>query len=160
MSFYTYMRWGHPILFSLIILFCIIELWLTSRFNVNHSYFSLAERDRTRFLLFASLWTIIFSGLYMLFFFYLPDSDLSSVASHFVFLFLTWIFWSAGAFGITTVLTGGLNNNNQCVVMYCSQLSALNDVAWIIWFLVTFAVLVVIIRGILAVHRMIGSAGH
>lgn len=124
MDFDTHMRMGHsrplhrprltpwiPVVFSLIIFCSIIELsisaWLTSRFTAYHNYFSIVERDRTRFLLFTSAWTIVFSCLYILFF-YLQGSALGSVVSH-IFLFLTWAFWTAGATSITTVLSGELN---------------------------------------------------
>ncbi|KAG2755175.1 hypothetical protein P692DRAFT_20869172 [Suillus brevipes Sb2] len=163
MAFDTHMRRGHPIVFSLIIFFSIIELaisaWLTSRFNAHHNYFSLAERDRTRFLLFTSIWTIVVSGAYMFFFFSLPNSTFSSVASHVVFLFLTWVFWTAGAASITAALGGGLNCNTQSVFVYCGQLNALEGFAWVIWILVTFAILVVLIRGIFAARRGDGMRG-
>ncbi|KAG2153592.1 uncharacterized protein EDB93DRAFT_1135642 [Suillus bovinus] len=163
MDFNTHMRRGHPIVFALIIFFCIIELaisaWLTSRFNTYYNYFSLSERDSTRFLLFASIWTIVLSGAYMFFFFSMPDSPMSSVASHLVFLLLTWIFWTAGAASITAALGGGLNCNTQNVFVYCGQLNALEGFAWIIWLIVTFAIFVVLIRGILAARRGDGMRG-
>ncbi|KAG2141024.1 hypothetical protein DEU56DRAFT_911514 [Suillus clintonianus] len=163
MAFDTHMRRGHPIVFSMIIFFSIIELaisaWLTSQFNAHHNYFSLAERDRTRFLLFASIWTIVFSAAYMFFFFSIPDNVLSSVASHVVFLCLTWIFWTAGAASITAALGGGLNCNTQSVFVYCGQLNALEGFAWVIWVLVTFAIFVVLIRAIRSARRGDGMRG-
>ncbi|KAK7695203.1 hypothetical protein QCA50_002393 [Cerrena zonata] len=72
MTFENHLRRGHPITFGLIILFGIIEIaisaWLTSRFNAHHNYISTGVRDRTRFLLFTSLWTVVFSVLYTLLF--------------------------------------------------------------------------------------------
>ncbi|KAG1838595.1 hypothetical protein DFJ58DRAFT_813838 [Suillus subalutaceus] len=154
MDFNTHMRMGHPIVFALIIFCSIIELsisaWLTSRFSVHHNYFSLAERDRTRFLLFTSAWTIVSSSLYMFFFFYLPGSVLGGVASHISFLFLTWAFWTAGATSITTALVGELNRNTQSVFAYPVQLNALQGFAWVIEAVVTFALLAALIRYILA----------
>ncbi|KAG1730703.1 uncharacterized protein EDB91DRAFT_1252564 [Suillus paluster] len=163
MAFDTHMRRGHPIVFSLIMFFSIIELaisaWLTSRFNAHNNYFSLDERDRTRFLLFTSIWTVVFSGLYMFFFFSLPDTVMASVASHIFFLFITWVFWTAGAASITATLGGGLNCTTQNVFVYCGQLNALEGFAWVIWLLVTFAIFVVLIRGILAARRGDGMRG-
>ncbi|KAH7920942.1 hypothetical protein BV22DRAFT_1132678 [Leucogyrophana mollusca] len=163
MAFDTHMRRGHPIVFSLIIFFSIIELaisaWLTSRFNAHNNYFNLAERDRTRFLLFTSIWTVFFSGLYMFFFFFSPSGVMSSVASHIFFLLLTWIFWTAGAASITSALGGGLNCSTQAIFVYCGQLNALEGFAWVIWILVTFAILVVTIRGIQAARRGDGMRG-
>ncbi|KAH7911581.1 hypothetical protein BJ138DRAFT_1006300 [Hygrophoropsis aurantiaca] len=163
MAFDTHMRRGHPIVFSLIIFFSIIELaisaWLTSRFNSHRNYFSSAEQDRTRFLLFTSLWTIVGSALYMVFFFVSPSSVITSVASHIFFLVLTWIFWTAGAASITAALGGGLNCRTQVVFVYCGQLNALEGFAWVVWILVTLAILVVIVRGIQAARRGDGMRG-
>ncbi|EGN93733.1 hypothetical protein SERLA73DRAFT_189489 [Serpula lacrymans var. lacrymans S7.3] len=163
MAFDNHVRRGHPIVFSLIIFFSIIELaisaWLTSRFDANHNYFSVDERDRTRFLLFASIWTVVFSALYMFFFFFLPSGIFSSVASHILFLSITWIFWTAGAASITAALGGGLNCTTQNIFVYCGQLNALEGFAWVIWILVTFAILVTIFRGITAARRGDGMRG-
>ncbi|KAG1838593.1 hypothetical protein DFJ58DRAFT_813829 [Suillus subalutaceus] len=175
MGFDTHMRMGQPrplyrrrptpwilIVFSLIIFCSIIELsisaWLTSRFTAHHNYFSLAERDRTRFLLFTSAWTIVFSSLFMCFF-YLPGSVLDSVVSHIFFLFLTWVFWTAGATSITTALSGELNRNTPSVFAYPVQLNALQGFAWVIEALVTLALLAVLIRGIIATRRGYGIRG-
>lgn len=158
----THMRMGHPIVSSLIIFCSIIVLsisaWLTSCFTVDDNYFSLAERDRTRFLLFTSAWTIVFSVLYMLFFFYLPGSVLGSVGSHIVFLFLTFIFWTSGATSITTVLGAELNSNTQRSIIYLDQLNALQGFAWVTEALVTFALVAMLIRGIIAARP--GSDHH
>ncbi|KAF9236842.1 hypothetical protein BU15DRAFT_49530 [Melanogaster broomeanus] len=163
MSFDDHMRRGHPIVFGLLIFFSIIELaiaaFLTAQFNTHHNYFSDAERDRVQFILFTSIWTIVMSGLYMAFFFTMPSSVLSSVASYIGFLLLTWIFWTAAAASITSVLGGGLNCTIQTVFIYCGQLNALEGFAWVIWILVTFAIIVVAIRGLLAARRGDGVKG-
>ncbi|KAG2126895.1 uncharacterized protein EDB93DRAFT_246182 [Suillus bovinus] len=173
LNFGTHIRMGHlslfplhghrltpwiSVVFSLIIFCSIIELsisaWLTSRFVAYHNYFSLAERDRTCFLLFTSGWTIILSSVSMCFSSCPPGSV----------LFLTWIFWTAGATSITTALSGELihklvtSSFNSLLtsyfpstqgVVYLVQLNALQGFAWVNEALVTFALLVVIIRSIL-----------
>ncbi|KAG2034187.1 hypothetical protein BDR03DRAFT_870631 [Suillus americanus] len=173
----SHMRMGHPLVFSLIIFCSIIELsisaWLTSRFTAYHNYFSLAERDRTRFLLFTSAWTIVFSSLYM-FFFYFPDSALGGIVFHIFFLLLTWLFWTAGATSITTALSGELNRklvtsyyssltsyllSTPSAFAYPVQLNALQGFAWVTEALVTFALLAVLIRGIIATRRGHGIRG-
>ncbi|KIJ66548.1 hypothetical protein HYDPIDRAFT_86654 [Hydnomerulius pinastri MD-312] len=163
MAFDNHMRRGHPIVFGLIIFFSIIELaisaYLTARFNQHHNYFNVAERDRTRFLLFTSIWTLALSALYMFFFFSMPSGVMSSVASHIGFLLLTWIFWTAGAASITAALGGGLNCRTQNVFVYCGQLNALEGFAWVIWILVTFAIIVVAIRGVISARRGDGMRG-
>ncbi|KAI0701265.1 hypothetical protein C8T65DRAFT_275671 [Cerioporus squamosus] len=161
-DFDRHVRRGHPVVFSLIIFFSIIELaissWLTSRFNLRHDYLSLSVRDRTRFILFDCCWTIFFGVLYFGMFLYRPTGGfLTSVLSHAVFLILTWILWTAGAAAITAALGGGLNCSDHFT--YCGQLNALEAFAWIIWILVTFALLVVFFRGISASRRGDGFRG-
>lgn len=57
--------------------------WLVSRFNLRHDYLSTAVRDRTRFLLFTSCWTIFFSLFYFALFIHSPTGGiLTSVLSH------------------------------------------------------------------------------
>ncbi|KAI0706158.1 hypothetical protein BC835DRAFT_1260474 [Cytidiella melzeri] len=161
-----HIRRGHPITFGLIIAIAIIELaitsWLVSRFNAHHNYFSTDERDRTRFLLFASIWTIFFSFLYMLLFLHSASSGsvLTSVGSHGVFMFITWIFWTAGAAAITQTLGGGLNCGYVLGVTYCDQLNAAEAFAWIEFILFTFALVVVTIRGVASTRRGDGFRGQ
>ncbi|KAJ7089506.1 hypothetical protein C8R43DRAFT_1050624 [Mycena crocata] len=160
----THVRRGHPITFGLIILFSIIELslaaWLTSQFNKHPFSHTIDERDRVRFILFASVWTIVFSALLLILFLHSASgSILTSVLVHLVFLALTWIIWTAAAAAITEILGGGLNCVTQDVFVYCNQLNALEAFAWIIWILVTFAIIVVIVRGVSASRRGDGYRG-
>ncbi|KII94213.1 hypothetical protein PLICRDRAFT_132735 [Plicaturopsis crispa FD-325 SS-3] len=168
MAIDTHVRRGHPIVFGLLVFFSIIELaisaWLTSRFNAHHNYQSLTERDRVRLLLFDSCWTIFFGLFYGVLFTHSPNgSALTSVASHGVFLIITWILWTAGAAAITENLGGGLNckqNNAEGLFVYCGQLNALEGFAWVIWILITFALIVVLFRGISSARRGDGFRGH
>ncbi|KAI9569420.1 hypothetical protein HD554DRAFT_520455 [Boletus coccyginus] len=163
MAFEDWIRKGHPIVLGVLIVFSIIELsisaFLVTQFNKYGNYFSNDERDRTAFLLFASIWTIALSATYMFFFFTMPDNVINSVGSHICFLLLTWIFWTAGAASITSTLGGGLNCVNEFVFVYCGQLNALEAFAWIIWIVVTFAVVIVAIRGVIAARRGDGMKG-
>ncbi|CAL1694894.1 unnamed protein product [Somion occarium] len=164
--FERHIRRGHPIVFGLIILFSIIELsisaWLVSRFNAHHNYPSTGVRDRTRFLLFTSIWTIVFSVPFMFFFWRSSSSGeesvLTSVGAHGVFLFITWVFWTAGAAAITAGLNGGLDCSRDDI-SYCGQQNALEAFAWITWILVTFALFIAIWRGISASRRGDGMRG-
>jgi hypothetical protein len=45
-----------------------VSAWLTSKFNSLHNERSRFERDRVRFALFTSTWTICFSGLMLILF--------------------------------------------------------------------------------------------
>ncbi|KAL4068938.1 hypothetical protein V8B97DRAFT_771530 [Scleroderma yunnanense] len=162
MAFDNHMQRGYPIVFGLILLFSAIELaisaWLTARFSARHDYFSTDELDRTHFILFSSIWTIVVSVFYLLFFFVLPSTVMSSVLSHIILLLLTWIFWTAGAASVTTLLGGGLNCS-QTVFAYCGQLNAMEAFAWLLWVLVTFLLIIVAIRGILVARRGDGVRG-
>ncbi|KAJ7075615.1 hypothetical protein B0H15DRAFT_894195 [Mycena belliarum] len=163
MAMDTHVRRGHPITFGLIILFGIIELsisaWLTSQFNKHPEARTLGEQDRVRFTLFASIWTVVFSALFLILFMHSANgSVLTSVLSHLVFLALTWIIWTAAAAAVTQMLGGGLNCKFD-VFVYCNQLNALEAFAWLIWILVTFAIIVVIVRGISASRRGDGYRG-
>jgi len=158
-------RKGHPIAFSILLLFTIIELsisaWLVSRYNMKHNYQSLTNRDRVRFTLFASTWTVAGSIFFLVLFMHSSDgSVLTSVASHLVYLVLTWIMWTAAAVSITAMLGGGLNCSVQKNFVYCGQLNALEGFAWVIWIIVTFLLIVVIIRGIAAARRGDGYRGQ
>jgi len=163
MGFNDHVKRGHPIVFGLIIFFSMIELaisaWLVSHFNKHRNYTDRSENDRTRFLLFASIWTLFFSVGYTVLFWIAPSSVLASVASHGIVLFFTWLFWTAGAAAITAELGGGLNCSTQNTFVYCGQLNALEGFAWVIWVLVTFAIIVVFIRGVTAARRGDGFRG-
>ncbi|KAF9007954.1 hypothetical protein BDQ17DRAFT_1539681 [Cyathus striatus] len=157
-------RRGHPIAFSFLILFAIIELsisaWLVSRFNAHHNYQNTTERDRVRYVLFCSTWTVVFSCLYLVLFLHsATGSVLTSVASHTIFLSLSWILWVAAAAAVTQMLGGGLNCKTQDLFQYCGQLNALEGFAWLIWILLTFIFIVVLIRGISAARRGDGYGG-
>eukprot|EP00918_Siedleckia_nematoides_P072800 GHVU01158906.1.p1 GENE.GHVU01158906.1~~GHVU01158906.1.p1 ORF type:complete len:199 (+),score=19.51 GHVU01158906.1:84-599(+) len=141
----------HPALFGAILLFAFIEAvlssWLTARFNKHHNYFSTSELDRTRFLVFTSWWTVIIGSVYLAFSLgAAATSVVGSVASHGIFLFVTWIFWLAGAAAITHTLGGSLNCSRELAV-YCHQMNALEAFAWITWVFVTFALVLVAFRG-------------
>ncbi|KAF8221795.1 hypothetical protein L208DRAFT_1462280 [Tricholoma matsutake] len=161
----TVVRRGHPIAFSILLLFSIIEIaissWLVSRYNSHHNYRNFTNRDRVRYTLFASTWTVVGSIFYLILFLHSPDgSILTSVASHLVFLSLTWIIWTAAAISITTMLSGGLNCSTQKTFVYCGQLNALEGFAWMIWIIVTVVLIIVLIRGISAARRGDGYRGQ
>ncbi|EJD41511.1 hypothetical protein AURDEDRAFT_153200, partial [Auricularia subglabra TFB-10046 SS5] len=141
MAFGTYVQRGHPILFGLIIFLAIVEgsisTWLTVQYNRHpKNVFYGGTRNDSRFLVFTSWWTVLFSAVYAgLFFHSSTGSVLTSVASHLIFLSLTWIFWTAGAAAITAAIHGG----NNCSTInfnlpYCNQLNAEMGFAWAVWY--------------------------
>ncbi|KAF9260737.1 hypothetical protein L218DRAFT_1002475 [Marasmius fiardii PR-910] len=164
MAMANHIKRGHPIVFGLLILFGVIELaisaWLTSRFTKRHDYLDLTERDRVRYILFASTWTVALSSLYaLLFWLSSSGSKLTNSLSHLIYLLLTWVIWTAGAAAVTVMLGGGLNCNDPTGYAYCGQLNALEAFAWIEWLLTTIALIVVILRAITVARRGDGIGG-
>ena len=64
-------------------------LMTVSRFNSDDNYPNNSYRDRIRFLLFVSWWTVVFTAGYLAFFIINAGSFLVSIASHGIFLALT-----------------------------------------------------------------------
>lgn len=62
-----------------------ISAWLVSMFNKHHNELSGAVRDRTRYLLFTSIWTVSGSFILMLLFLLFADAGVfTSVLVHLV----------------------------------------------------------------------------
>merc|ERR1712130_895443 len=76
----SHVRRAHPITFGLIILFSIIELGI-SAFLV-----SIFDSSRLNFLLFTSIWTLLFAPAFVGLFFRAPGHVASSVGAHWIFL--------------------------------------------------------------------------
>lgn len=161
-----HVRRGHPIVFGVIICIALIELsisaWLTSKFDSHKNQRNATERDRTHFILFVSCWTVFVSLFYLALFQHSAStgSVLTSVASHAIFLTLAWIGWVAGAAAVTQMLGGGLNCSRQDTFVYCNQLNAMMGFAWVLAILVTFALVVVLVRGIASARRGDGYRGQ
>ncbi|OBZ68459.1 hypothetical protein A0H81_11482, partial [Grifola frondosa] len=127
-------------------------------------------------------WTIFFSLFYLALFLHSASegSVLTSVLSHGIFLFITWVFWLSGAAAITNSLwwrTELQASHTSYVAMrihlsdydssshsgqpvYCGQLNALEAFAWITWVFVTFALFIVFLRGIASTRRGDGVRGQ
>ncbi|PPQ92476.1 hypothetical protein CVT25_010421 [Psilocybe cyanescens] len=150
-------------MFGALVVFSIIEMciaaWLTARYNTHHNNLNSDLRARVRYLLFVSIWTIIFCSAYLVMFLVAAGSAFAGVASHFLFLAVTWILWLAAAAAITQTLGGSLNCSTQIVFVYCGQLNALEGFAWLIWVLLTFALIAVLIRGIRSAKNGDGYSG-
>jgi len=153
----TFFRKGHPIVLGAIIVFAIIEMciasWITAKYNAHGNFPNSGLRARVRYILFVSIWTITFGSVYLALFIAMAGSVISSLLSHFVFLFVTWIFWLAAAAALTQSVGGALNCSTQTFFVYCGQLSALEGFAWLIWVVLSFMLLAVVIRGIMAGRR-------
>jgi len=149
-------------MFGALVVFSIIEMcisaWITAKYNAHHNFPNSGVRARVRYLLFLSIWTLLFGSGFLVIFLLSATSAFASVASHFFFLSVTWILWLAAAAAITQTLGGALNCNTQSYLVYCGQLNALEGFAWLIWVLLTFMLLFVLIRGITSAKRGDGYA--
>ncbi|KAJ7589513.1 hypothetical protein C8J56DRAFT_34608 [Mycena floridula] len=161
----THVKRGHPIMFAVLVLFAAFELsvsaWLTSRFAERGDQSNQSEADRVHLLLFTSAFTIFISLMFSMLFYQAPTgSVLTSVASHFVVLTVSWVLWTSGAASITHLLKGGLNCSlPHQEYVYCHQLNALEGFAWICWALNTAMLVGIVIRGVHAVRRGDGYRG-
>ena len=74
--------------FGILLVFAIVELYLsaylTAKYNANHNFPTLSAHCRVRYVLFASIWTIIFATAYLVGFFVSATSLFASVVSHFI----------------------------------------------------------------------------
>jgi len=150
-------RRGHPFVFGALIVFSIIEIciaaWITAKYNANHNFPDTGFQNLVRFVLFTSIWTVVLGSMYLMLFICMAGNAFTSVVSHFVFLFVTWIFWVAAAASLTNSLGGTLNCNTQDTFAYCGHLNALEGFAWLIVVLMSLMLLFVLIRGIMGQRR-------
>lgn len=167
MAIDDHVRRGHPVIFGALIVFGIVEVaisgFLVGRYNSRHDYPNTSVRDRSRFLLFCSIWTIFLGAFYLALFQQSPSNGtiMTSVGSHLLFLALTWIFWTAGAASITAALKGGHNCSKlHYDLAYCNQLNALEGFAWVEWIFATLALAVTIALALRAVRRGDGYRGQ
>ncbi|KAI0042267.1 hypothetical protein FA95DRAFT_590001 [Auriscalpium vulgare] len=175
-------RLGHSVTLGVVIFFSIITLsisaWLSSRYSSHHNYINTSERDRVRFLLFCSVWTIVLAPVFLATFLVAPAHIIASVAAHGIWcaapsvfkpltmshfflrgcrLFVTWVFWLSGAASLAQSIGGRLNCSRHFV--YCGQINALEAFAWIIWVILTFALVFVMLLGKKTLSRGEGPRG-
>ncbi|BGP54705.1 hypothetical protein JCM8202_003212 [Rhodotorula sphaerocarpa] len=146
----AHVKRGHIISFSLLTVFSciawIIAAALVSYWNGSSSYPSGSEGVRIRFLLFVGLWTFIFSLVYIVGFLVAASSFIFSIASHVVFLFITWVFWLSGTAAFASSLGGSLDCSYY-TGPYCTQQNALEAFGWICFILTTFMLVGAIMVG-------------
>ncbi|CAK5280940.1 unnamed protein product [Mycena citricolor] len=196
----AHLRRGHPVTFGLIILISLIELILSAfvvnRFNKHRNEVNSSEKHRTRYTLFASIWTFLLSTLLLWHFQRsqsrgMPSNDpavapaggagyggkevgagpgtgrrggnggiLSSLFAHLAFLAITWCIWFAAAVVLTHMLGGGVNCGLPNPFAYCRVIVAMEALAWILLVLLTFAMLVVMVRACTSGIRRAGHGLH
>ncbi|KAJ9127192.1 hypothetical protein QFC24_001429 [Naganishia onofrii] len=144
-------RRGHPILFGLLAVIGIIEgaitSWLVRQYqHGDNTYPNNSFRDRLRFAVFTSWWTVIFSIAFMVLYLMGIGGIFTSIASHTIWLFVTWVFWLAVAASITSMLGGGYVCSHSDLV-YCNQNVAAEAFAWIEWIIITVIFIMTILLG-------------
>ncbi len=146
----THIRRGHPIAFGLLILFSLISAIIASvlaaDYNDNNSdaLTSQGLKNKIRFSVFTGWWTVLFSAIYLGTFLAGVGGVLTSIASHLVFLALTWIFWVAAAGSLTAQLQGGQNCGTS-PILHCNSVEALMAFDWINFIITTLLFFTVLI---------------
>jgi len=155
-DFDDHIKRGHPVIFGLILVFSLIVAcdtsFLVAKFNNTNNYPNDSYRDRLKFLVFVSWWTVVFSAGYIAVFLVDSGNFLASIASHGIWMTLTWIFWLAGTASFTAALGGG-KRCDQSSLIYCNQLVAAEAFSWITWILFTVAFILVIVLGASSLRR-------
>jgi len=161
MAYDSLLRRGYFIFFGAIVVIAIIELaisaWLTGRYGTRHNFLSTTERDRVHFLLFCSIWTTVLSPIFPVLLAQESAELVTGIAAHVIFLFLSWVFWLAGAAAITDSLRGGLDCSRGFI--YCSQLNALEAFAWLEWVVLTAGFIYILVIAVRAKQRGEGYNG-
>ena len=68
-----------------------IAAWITAKYNANHNFPNSGLRARVRYILFVSIWTILFGSVYIALFITMAGSWMTGLASHFVlYVSLYW----------------------------------------------------------------------
>jgi hypothetical protein len=73
-----------------------IAAWMTAKYNANHNFPDTSLQDRVRYILFASIWTILLGSVYLALFIFMAGNKIASIGSHFVLYVL--LFSVTGAF--------------------------------------------------------------
>ncbi|EDR00850.1 uncharacterized protein LACBIDRAFT_312872 [Laccaria bicolor S238N-H82] len=159
-----FFRWAHPLFFSIIVVFAIIELsisaWLVAKYNARHNFTHRSLRTRVRYTLFVSIWTVLFGTIFLIMFLVASTGFiLTSIATHGIFVFMTWVLWVAAAAAVTQSVGGNLHCSTQTEFVYCGHLNALIAFAWMIWIFLTFLLVAIIVRGVIVVRRGEGYGG-
>ncbi|WFD32960.1 ribonucleoside-diphosphate reductase [Malassezia sp. CBS 17886] len=141
MDLSTIVRRGHPIAFGLFAVFsfivAIIASVLVANFNSNGQ--PLGEvRDSTRFMVFTGWWSVLFSIVYLVLFITGIGGPFSSIASHAVFIFVTWVFWLAGSAALSAKVTDS-SKYSEYHIRNGDALQALVAFGWIGWYVLVVA---------------------
>ncbi|CAK9780724.1 unnamed protein product [Cutaneotrichosporon oleaginosum] len=124
-----------PVFLAITAVFAVVEGCITAYLVARNND---SFRDRTKFLLFASWWTVVFNVTYIVLFYEAAGSWVSSVLSNLVYVCVTWIFWLCGAAAFTQAIGGGERCNKDTTLLHCGQNVATEAFAWIQFILFAF----------------------
>ncbi|TKY85825.1 hypothetical protein EX895_005366 [Sporisorium graminicola] len=141
-------RRGHPITFIIFtfvaFIVAVIASTLVADYNSNHNAPTAGINNATRFLLFAGWWGFLVGVVYTGLFLASVGGVLTSIAGHGIAIFLTWIFWLAGAAALTDRTGGSFSCTGKGYPFpYCNSTKALTAFAWIGWIILCFMLAVV-----------------
>ncbi|CBQ73096.1 conserved hypothetical protein [Sporisorium reilianum SRZ2] len=141
-------RRGHPITFIVFtvvaFIVAVIASTLVADYNSNNNAPTMGINNATRFLLFAGWWGFLVGVAYTGLFLASVGGVITSIAGHGIAIFLTWLFWLAGAAALTDRTGGSFSCNGKGYPFpYCNSTKALTAFAWIGWIILTFMLAVV-----------------
>ncbi|EPQ28658.1 uncharacterized protein PFL1_03961 [Pseudozyma flocculosa PF-1] len=133
-------RRGHPIIFilftALSFITAVIASTLVSDYNSNNNAPSDGVNGAVRFLVFCGWWGFLFGILFTVFFLTGKGGILTSIAGHGIWIFLTWLFFVAGAGALTNNVDGSCGNRGPSFP-YCNSVKALEAFSWMAWIILT-----------------------
>ncbi|KAN0061788.1 hypothetical protein ACQY0O_005781 [Thecaphora frezii] len=142
-------RRGHPITFilftALSFITAVIASTLVSDYNNNHNAPSSGVNGAVRFLVFCGWWGFLFGILFTVLFLTGKGGIITSIAGHGIWIFLTWLFFVAGAGALTNNVNGSCDD--WFFFPYCNSVKALEAFAWMSWIVLTLMLIVIGIVG-------------
>ncbi|CCV00683.1 unnamed protein product [Malassezia sympodialis ATCC 42132] len=157
MDLSSVIRKGHPIAFAIFIVLSLILAIIASAVvaNLNHHGNDVSNliRDTTRFMVFTGWWSVLFGAIFLALFVTGIGGVLSSIASHGIFVLITWIFWLCGSAALSNAV-----GNAKCVsdenadgfIRDCDALKAIVAFGWIGWVELTLLLGVILFLGMKA----------
>ncbi|KIS69372.1 uncharacterized protein UMAG_02707 [Mycosarcoma maydis] len=141
-------RRGHPITFIIFTFFsfivAVIASTLVSDYNSNNNAPTTGINNATRFLLFTGWWGFLVGVVYTGLFLASVGGVITSIAGHGISIFLTWLFYLAGAAALTDRTGGSFNCADKGFPFpYCNSTKALMAFAWICWIILTLMLAVI-----------------
>lgn len=144
LTWISFSTFRHPVVFTFLAIWsfivAVIASTMTSDFNSNHNSPSDETTGAVRYLVFAGWWTFLFSIVYLALFLTGIGGMVTSIAGHGIWIFLTWLFFLAGAGAISASI-------NDDDAPYLSSRRALAGFSWIAWIQLTLMLILVGVIG-------------